>query len=940
MDGQLLAYLYMFMHFATGILALIVGWMVGRIRSTGSRTFSLMMLSQALWVLAYAAEAFTLDARVKIFCHQLGWVGALGSAVFWFLFILKFTQIFPRIPLWVNAAVWVIPVISLAIIFTNPWHRLFWADIQAVQPGFNAGLNYIRGSANLLPTAYGHFLAAFAAILLFRSIFYTARPHRKQRWMLLAAVVIPWLISTLFILGILIIDLAPFSFAVLGVVMGWIVFRFQILELTPVGLDVLVENLGYGVLVIDLENRIIDLNPAVTQMTGLTQAAIGYPLAQALKNMPALREACENPQDGTSLVVQERKPRLYLEIKKSTLYNREKRPFGRMVLMSDITTYKKAEEALLESEAKMRLIFDNVNEGISYYRDLPDGRRVLVECNRRYVEMSGFHRATLLELDDTNKMLTGLESPEKIAQNREAQRRGQPYSGVFSWNRPDGKPNIIEYTAVTLTVGEDMFTIGVDTDVTERRAAERALQDSEQRLRTLFELNPDAIILTDTHNLTIVDCNNAAAQMNGYRREELIGKPVAIITPVKIYEQTMTPERMDFMRKEIQEHGVFTLEASHIHRDGHEYPVEASITVINYGGREVYLTIDRDITERKRSQQAEHDQRTLAEALRDSAAALTSTLDLNEVLDRILEQVSRVLPGDSIGILMLEGDLARIVRWRAKEPNLHEDKPIYDINFQIDQTPTLHTLLSTHQPFILSDTRDNPDWVYKSEDGWIRSYVGAPIVSRDKVIGFINVDSATPHFFQAEHAERLMAFANQAAIAIQNARLYSEAQRLAITDPLTGLYNRGHLIKMARTELERARRYNEPLGIIILDIDNFKDVNDTFGHPVGDEVLRALARIFQMSMRSYDAVGRYGGDEFMIILPETDLDQTMMTAERLRELIAALEVMADDQAVRISASLGVANLREIPNPTLDRLIQRADQALYRAKQAGRNRVGD
>ena len=164
-----------------------------------------------------------------------------------------------------------------------------------------------------------------------------------------------------------------------------------------------------------------------------------------------------------------------------------------------------------------------------------------------------------------------------------------------------------------------------------------------------------------------------------------------------------------------------------------------------------------------------------------------------------------------------------------------------------------------------------------------------------------------------------------------------EALRVQATiDSLTGLKNRGMIFERLCTEMERSKRERTPCGIVILDIDHFKVVNDTEGHAAGDTVLRQLALRFRENIRPYDAVGRYGGEEFLILLPGCDLSNTVNQAERLRRLIADKPIHHNGVALQVTASFGATCYA--PSMTAEQLVQIADEALYRAKNGGRNRV--
>ncbi len=163
-------------------------------------------------------------------------------------------------------------------------------------------------------------------------------------------------------------------------------------------------------------------------------------------------------------------------------------------------------------------------------------------------------------------------------------------------------------------------------------------------------------------------------------------------------------------------------------------------------------------------------------------------------------------------------------------------------------------------------------------------------------------------------------------------------QKLAITDPLTGLFNRRYFLALARREFERASRNGAPLSIILFDVDLFKDVNDTFGHLAGDQFLEALAQRCKETLRPYDVIARYGGDEFIILLPETDATRARQIGERLRAAAAEIITHTNAGPAGTTISLGVACLQEGEVQSLDRLLERADRALYAAKLRSRNRV--
>lgn len=167
-----------------------------------------------------------------------------------------------------------------------------------------------------------------------------------------------------------------------------------------------------------------------------------------------------------------------------------------------------------------------------------------------------------------------------------------------------------------------------------------------------------------------------------------------------------------------------------------------------------------------------------------------------------------------------------------------------------------------------------------------------------------------------------------------------EAERLAFTDYLTGLYNRRAFISMLIMELGRAKRKNKTLSIILIDVDNFKIINDTYGHLAGDTVLQEISQVVKDNLRTYDFVGRYGGEEFIICLPDTIGDMAVVIAERIRTMIAAKKIFIPEAegTIQVTVSMGISSLSPKGFRNLDHLIKEADVFLYKAKRSGRNRV--
>lgn len=333
---------------------------------------------------------------------------------------------------------------------------------------------------------------------------------------------------------------------------------------------------------------------------------------------------------------------------------------------------------------------------------------------------------------------------------------------------------------------------------------------------------------------------------------------------------------------------------------------------------------------------AEREQRELAATLAEIGLHLASELDPETILDTLLDHVARVVPYDSACVLMLDdaGRRLRVERMRNYE-RYGVTRLVMHFRADLSALRNLARMAETMRPHTVPDVAVDPDWVAHETAAHIRSWAGAPIVARGRVLGFLSLDKTEAGFYTTTMADRLAGFAAQAGLAMENARLYAEQQRLAVTDGLTGVGNRRHFDQVLARELQRASRFERPTSLIMLDLDDFKQYNDRHGHLAGDELLRAMAVALAQSLRGVDTLTRFGGEEFAVILPETEPDAAHQAAERLRLLVQALPLQPPGSRRQVTISLGVSTApQHAASP--DALVKAADVALYAAKARGKN----
>ena len=342
------------------------------------------------------------------------------------------------------------------------------------------------------------------------------------------------------------------------------------------------------------------------------------------------------------------------------------------------------------------------------------------------------------------------------------------------------------------------------------------------------------------------------------------------------------------------------------------------------------------IIENARLFKVEREQRQLAEALREIGVVLSTTLDFDNVLDLLLDQIGRVVPYSIANIFLVENKSMRVARTRY-HPGLDPDtaQMLKTSAFSIAPSPNLYYMVDAALPLVISEVPVDASWIESPVP--VRSWVGAPVVIKGKVIACFSLAKLEPDFYRNRHAELLEVFAGQAALALQNAQLASEIQKLALRDELTGAFNRSEFLMLGEREFNRAQRYERPLSVIMFDLDHFKRLNEDYGRNIGDQVLRVVSERCRSNIREVDILGRFGGEEFGVILPEAGQLDVQRISERLRRDIAKMPVSTTAGPINVTISIGAASItKEILN--FNKLIDCADFAVYQAKRRGRNNV--
>jgi diguanylate cyclase (GGDEF)-like protein len=317
-------------------------------------------------------------------------------------------------------------------------------------------------------------------------------------------------------------------------------------------------------------------------------------------------------------------------------------------------------------------------------------------------------------------------------------------------------------------------------------------------------------------------------------------------------------------------------------------------------------------------------------ALRATLADITSELDLTSLLRSILKRAISLLNVTGGELALYDDGKEEIIV--AVCQSMDKDYTGKKLSLGIG---AIGQVIQNRETMVIDDYNT---WNGHFDARPWRGVMVVPLIARDRMLGAIAlVDSSETRKFNEDDVRLISLFAHQAAIAIENAQLFEKIQQLAETDELTRTNNRRQLFALGEQEFNHAKRYQQPMSVLMLDIDDFKQINDKYGHATGDVVLHNLAQFCQQNIRDADILGRYGGEEFVIILPSTDLEHGSELAERLRAHIESNSIPTKITPIQITISVGVVEVTS-ETPNLAALIDQADTALYQAKKKGKNRV--
>ncbi|NUM46974.1 MAG: PAS domain S-box protein, partial [Anaerolineales bacterium] len=531
-----------------------------------------------------------------------------------------------------------------------------------------------------------------------------------------------------------------------------------------------------------------------------------------------------------------------------------------VAVKEDISERKQNEKALRRSERQFRELVWNTPISMMIFGY--DHR--LLYVNLRFSELFGYQAQDIPTFDHWWELAFVSEGHrEQIRQEWRAHFHSdvQDSSGFIPIEAEvickNGRHRFVRFSLVLL---EDKYIVAL-TDLTKQKRAEQHLQQRARNLSLLNEITLSALRTNDLDGL----CQELADQLMAFFEAEAcfitlwdeinrLPVPMAASGPLRDTYRTMahpasgeptltetvlqagrvifvedvlhSPHANPLIAAEFQSRSILALPLIADNR-------RLGAAIISYNQHHFFTEEDVERGERAAAQvalglakvrlfEAEREKHQLSLALVEISTLLSASLSVSTLLTRILDLLQRVVPYDAGNIFGIENGISRVLYTRGYEQFGEElDKYVQTVELEIAKTPNLRRMVETQLPLIISNTADAPDWVTLKTHALFRSWAGAPIHYNGKVMAIISLEKQEPDFFQPEHAGRLAAFAGQAAIALENARLFEEVRQLATVDALTGAYTRRHILDLALQEIQRSRRYGNPFCVIMFDIARF-----------------------------------------------------------------------------------------------------------------------
>jgi diguanylate cyclase (GGDEF)-like protein/PAS domain S-box-containing protein len=937
----------------------------------GAKWFALMLLAVGLWCLTYAFEILAVSSNSKLFWLRIEYIGIVTLSPLWLMFTLTYTQRDNWSSKWYRYIIWIIPFITYLSVITNEYHHIHYSDVtySIETPGHQ--LIITHGPGFYIFTAYSYILLLIGTIALIWAIINFPQVYRKQSAAIIIGALIPWIINLIYILNITSgYDPTPFAFSLTAIIYFWAIFRLDLLNVIPVARSMVIESMTDGMFVLDSQNLIVDINPAAARIIGIAHPshAIGRPAGEILAPFPDYVNRYGNvfeTREEFKLKSPHADGDYELEI--NPIRTQDGTIAGRIIIIRNITNRKVTEDALRKSEILYHTLIETLP--IAIFQKNRNSRYTFV--NQLYAENEGIPAEKILGKTDVE-----LHPPElaDLYQSTDVGilETGVPQEIEEEQELANGKriPIHVVKTPLLDSSGEIIGVQGIYWDMTQIRLATREAQDRLDELTTVYAISQAVAQLEMDSLLNVVGqkieqtFKVQSAFIALYDPENsiisipyMINKGERITFPDLPYGKGFASEVIrtrqplvinSDIEKRSRELGAAVLVASELgyprswmgvpmivgdevigvmstqdydHENSFNdsdvklFATIASNVGIAFKNAQLYQEVHEELTERKRAEADLADSQERLQAILDNAGAGIGVAK---------EDAKFIFVND------------RWVEMFGYTPQELSKLAIWEISY-LDEIPSIKEKFEDLASGRLE--RFQIEKKFKNKDGstfW--GTVSAKAIRQDdgslENVIFIISDITLLKSTEAEliRANQLLVTQLEE-IAILRDRLREQA----IRDPLTNLYNRRFMEETLTLEIHRARRNQSMVSLVMMDIDHFKLVNDHFGHKTGDHLLESLGQMLLSNTRKSDVACRYGGEEFLIVLPGTSLEDAARRAEHFRANFEAIRVSGNNAIANATMSIGVACFPDHGEDG-EQVLDRADEALYKAKAAGRNCV--
>jgi diguanylate cyclase (GGDEF)-like protein/PAS domain S-box-containing protein len=613
-------------------------------------------------------------------------------------------------------------------------------------------------------------------------------------------------------------------------------------------------------------------------------------------------------------------------------------------IFRDTTERKKAEEDLRKSEERFRALAETSSDMIWEV----DKNRVYTYINQKIKSSLGYDPSEMIGKKTPFDVMTP-EDKVRVGEIFRAIAESQkPFANLENWNlHKDGRKVLLETSGVPVFDSQGQYAgyRGIDRDITVRKQAEEALKESEQKFRAIFDKASDGMFLVDLETRKFLMCNAMCLQTLGYAQEEFLNLEISDIHPKDdlplVFEQIAK-----YMKGE---EGV-RHDLRFRRKDGSLFFSDLSPALVTLAGRKFILIVYKDITERIQIQDEKRQanekltvfvkkledrnyQNIILSEMREMLQACSKLEEAPPIIKEFIEKLFPNLEGALFMMNPSRSDLESVARWGDFPEDVDDNVFAPDACWALRRGRT-YIVENVSVGALCPHLKHPPS----------SAYMCLPLIAKSDVLGLLHLRSRQFPQIQSEQnfisglKEMAVILSEYLSLSIANIQLNERLARQSVRDPLTGLFNRRFMIESLEREIKRAERNQTQVGIIMADIDHFKQFNDKYGHAAGDEVLTQMGGFFRAGLRGSDVSCRYGGEEFVFFLPESSAENTFKRADQMREEVKNLTVhYGGELLASITLSMGISTYPDQGSNAED-LLRVADAALYRAKQEGRDRV--